>query len=102
MFRPPSGHLQVFMLCILKEPAACYLLSFRCCTLYCSCYDVPCFPCAGVRVTDYDMSSRMLRRVALVRTDVSEEPSISFIRVTIIGELETTPSATSNRRTQRA
>jgi hypothetical protein len=32
----------------------------------------------------------MLRRVALVRTDVSEEPSASFIRVTRIGELETT------------
>jgi hypothetical protein len=28
----------------------------------------------------------MLRRVALVRTDVSEELSVSFIRVTIIGE----------------
>jgi hypothetical protein len=43
----------------------------------------------------------MLRRVALVRTDVSEEPSASFIRVTRIGELETTQSATSNRRTLR-
>jgi hypothetical protein len=31
----------------------------------------------------------MLRRVALVRTDVSEEFSASFIRVTRIGELET-------------
>jgi hypothetical protein len=30
----------------------------------------------------------MLRRVALVRTDVSEELSASFIRVTRIGELE--------------
>jgi hypothetical protein len=29
----------------------------------------------------------MLRRVALVRTDVSEELSVSFIRVTRIGEL---------------
>jgi hypothetical protein len=29
----------------------------------------------------------MLRRVALVRTDVSEERSASFIRVTRIGEL---------------
>jgi hypothetical protein len=28
------------------------------------------------------VSSGMLRRVALVRTDVSEEPSASFIRVT--------------------
>jgi hypothetical protein len=31
----------------------------------------------------------MLRRVALVRTDVSEERSASFIRVTRIGELGT-------------
>jgi hypothetical protein len=43
----------------------------------------------------------MLRRVALVRTDVSEEPSASFIRVTRIGELETTLAVTSNRRTLR-
>jgi hypothetical protein len=41
----------------------------------------------------------MLRRVALVRTDVSVEPSASFIRVTRIGELGTTQAATSNRRT---
>jgi hypothetical protein len=32
-------------------------------------------------------SSGMLRRVALVKTDVSEELSASFIRVTRIGEL---------------
>jgi hypothetical protein len=32
----------------------------------------------------------MLRRVAHVRTDVSEEPGASFIRVTRIGELGTT------------
>jgi hypothetical protein len=32
----------------------------------------------------------MLRRVVLVRTDVSEELSASFIRVTRIGELGTT------------
>jgi hypothetical protein len=32
-------------------------------------------------------SSGMLRRVALVRADVSEKPSASIIRVTIIGEL---------------
>jgi hypothetical protein len=43
----------------------------------------------------------MLRRVALVRTDVSEEPSASFISVTRIGELGTTLAATSNRRTLR-
>jgi hypothetical protein len=33
--------------------------------------------------------------VALVRTDVSEEPGASFIRVTKIGELGTTQAATS-------
>jgi hypothetical protein len=43
----------------------------------------------------------VLRRVALVRTDVSEEPGASFIRVTKIGELGTTQAATSNRRTLR-
>jgi hypothetical protein len=42
------------------------------------------------------VSSGMLRRVALVRTDVSEEPSASFIKVTIIGELGTTLATTSN------
>jgi hypothetical protein len=36
------------------------------------------------------MSSGMLRRVAFVRTDVSEQLSVSFIRVTRIGELGTT------------
>jgi hypothetical protein len=41
----------------------------------------------------------MLRRVALVITDVSEEPSAYFIRVERIGELGTTLAATSNRRT---
>jgi hypothetical protein len=35
----------------------------------------------------------MLRRVALVRTDVSEGPGASFIRVTRIGELRTTQAA---------
>jgi hypothetical protein len=43
----------------------------------------------------------MLRRVAIVRADVSEEPGASFIRVTRIGELGTTQAATSNRRTLR-
>jgi hypothetical protein len=47
------------------------------------------------------VSSGMLHRVALLRTDVSEEPSASFIRVTRIGELGTTLAATSNRRTLR-
>jgi hypothetical protein len=45
--------------------------------------------------------SGMLRRVALVRTDVSEELGASFIRVTGIGELGTTLAVTSNRRTLR-
>jgi hypothetical protein len=35
------------------------------------------------------VSSRMLRRVAVVRTDVSEELSASFISVTKISELGT-------------
>jgi hypothetical protein len=43
-------------------------------------------------------SSGMLRRAALVRTDVSEELSASIIRVTTIGELGTF-AITSNRRT---
>jgi hypothetical protein len=41
----------------------------------------------------------MLRRVALVRTDVAEELSDSFIKVTRIGELGTTLALTSNLRT---
>jgi hypothetical protein len=44
-------------------------------------------------------STGMLRRVTLVRTDVSEELGASFIRVTGICELETTLVVTSNRRT---
>jgi hypothetical protein len=43
----------------------------------------------------------MLRRVALVRTDVSKELRVSIIRVTRIGELGTTLAVTSSRRTQR-
>jgi hypothetical protein len=46
-------------------------------------------------------SSGMLHRVALVRTDVSEELSACIIRVTRIGELGTTLAVTSNRRTLR-
>jgi hypothetical protein len=45
-------------------------------------------------------SSGMLHRVALVRTDVSEELSASFIRVTRIGELGKL-AVTSNGRTLR-
>jgi hypothetical protein len=43
----------------------------------------------------------MLRRVALVRTDDSEELSASFFRVARIGELGTTLAVTSNRRVRR-
>jgi hypothetical protein len=46
-------------------------------------------------------SSRMLHRVVLVRTDVSEELSASIIRLTGIGELGTTLAVTSNRRPLR-
>jgi hypothetical protein len=46
-------------------------------------------------------SSGMLRRVALVRTDVSEELSASIYSVTRIGELGTTLAVASNRRTLR-
>jgi hypothetical protein len=42
------------------------------------------------------MSSGMLRRVDLVRTDISEELSTSFIRVTRIGELGTMLAVTSS------
>jgi hypothetical protein len=45
-------------------------------------------------------SSEMVIRVTLVRTDVTEEFSASFIRVTRIGELGTL-AVTSNRRTRR-
>jgi hypothetical protein len=43
----------------------------------------------------------MLSRVALLRTDVSEELSACFIRVTRIGELGTALAVTSNRRMLR-
>jgi hypothetical protein len=45
------------------------------------------------------VSSVMLRRVALVRTDASEELSASFTRVTRIGELGTTLDAYSSSET---
>jgi hypothetical protein len=43
-------------------------------------------------------SSEMLRRVTLVRTDVSEELSTSIIGVTRIDELGITLAINSNRR----
>jgi hypothetical protein len=47
------------------------------------------------------VSSGILGRVALVRTDVSEEPAASFIKVTRIGEIGKRQAATSNQRLQR-
>jgi hypothetical protein len=47
-------------------------------------------------------SSGMLGRVALLRTDLSEEHRVSFIRVTTICVLGTTLAVTSNRRTLRS
>jgi hypothetical protein len=43
----------------------------------------------------------MLRRVALVTTDISEELRASIIRVTRIGELGTALAVTSNQRQLR-
>jgi hypothetical protein len=47
-------------------------------------------------------SSEILRRMALVRTDVSEELSASFIRVTLIGKLGTLTVAINRTSSQRA
>jgi hypothetical protein len=47
-------------------------------------------------VTMKNVVFEMLRRVALVLTNVSLEPRASFVRVTRIGELGTTLDATSN------
>jgi hypothetical protein len=47
------------------------------------------------------VSSGMLRRLTLVRTDVSEKLNASIIKVTRIGELGTTLAVSSNRRTLR-
>jgi hypothetical protein len=47
-------------------------------------------------------SSGMLRRVALVKTDIWEKRIASIIRVARIGELGTTLAETSNRRTRHS
>jgi hypothetical protein len=57
--------------------------------------------CANMFLPRRVSSSGILRRVALVRTDVSKELIASFIRVTRISELVTTLAVTSNRRTLR-
>jgi hypothetical protein len=46
-------------------------------------------------------SSGMLRRVTIVRTEVSEEFSVSLIRVTRIGAQGMMLAVTSNRRKLR-
>jgi hypothetical protein len=46
-------------------------------------------------------SSGLLGRVALVITDVSEEPGASIIRVTIMSAVGTTLAVGSNQRTLR-
>jgi hypothetical protein len=47
------------------------------------------------------VSSGLLRRVALVRTDDSEERSTSIVRVTGMGERGTELAVTRNRSTLR-
>jgi hypothetical protein len=69
----------------------------------CLCLPSGLFP-SGFPTTTYMLrmvSSELLRRVALIRTDVSEEPGASFIRVRKICELGTTQAATSNRTLRR-
>jgi hypothetical protein len=61
-----------------------------------------CLPNGHKRIPRRMVSSGMLRSVALVRTDVSQELSTSFIRVTRISELGTTLALTSNRHTLRS
>jgi hypothetical protein len=46
--------------------------------------------------------SGMLRRVPIVRTDVSEEPSASIIRVTRIGVLGTLAVTSNQRKVQKS
>jgi hypothetical protein len=64
--------------------------------MYCVRYEV------FTAVTMKNGSSGILRRVALVRTDILEELSAFFIKMTRVGELGTTLAVTSNRRMQHA
>jgi hypothetical protein len=54
---------------------------------------------AGPTLQSRMTSPGTLRPVARVRANVSEEHSVSFIRITRISELATTLAVTSNRRT---
>jgi hypothetical protein len=55
-----------------------------------------CMPSFSMKILSRKVSSGMLRHVTLVRTDVSEDPGASFIRVTRIGEPGTTQAAARN------
>jgi hypothetical protein len=57
--------------------------------------------CVRIKVLTEITITGTLRRVALVRTDVSKERSASIIRMTRIDELGTTLTVTSNRNTLR-
>jgi hypothetical protein len=54
-----------------------------------------------IRISGRMLSCGTLRRVVLVRTDVSEERSAYIFRVTITGEPRTTLTVSSNQRTLR-
>jgi hypothetical protein len=82
-----------FLLSILINQRLHTHLSSRAATRGSVGFDVP----SEIRMA----SSGIVRPVAIVRTDVSEELSASFIRVTRIGELGITLDVTSNRRKGR-
>jgi hypothetical protein len=55
MFRLLFSHLQVVVLCRLRNLLLVVFRCSWCCTLYCFCCGVSCFPWAGVRVTDSNL-----------------------------------------------